>query len=308
MNNKHGNIQWKVIVAVVLNIFMLWLFIDRVFYDSTQYDAPFFGSSEDVQRKPLYRMPSQETKIDKHPMVEFNFMTREQIYQLRMREVEKYPQLVDGDYSPCRHVFGQIVDNRPWWGINGVLFHGPGPNSIDGPSKESRYVMNPFLFIGLIEPSAYIIRLPPGTKPEPYYPRLEKLIWLPDNEITVKYDLKRFFDGQQMYNTPDKDNRIVDLVAYNARDFGLHWLYVDESSSVNVEWFGTSGQAARIRQFIHLGGSCGYPGGGNNLSPYQRDLQIRVPKFPATAHIRLWHNRPDDINMPPDLSVNLHME
>jgi len=84
------------------------------------------------------------------------------------------------------------------------------------------------------------------------------------------------------------------LIAYNARDFGFPFMYLDPKNSLNlVPW--KSPDALEIPQMIHCGGSCGYPGGCNNMSPHRVELDNnRLTRLPARAYLRLWRERPKD--------------
>jgi hypothetical protein len=99
------------------------------------------------------------------------------------------------------------------------------------------------------------------------------------------------------------------LVGYNARDFGYHWLWVDPELSSNIQCVMEPKSATEIRQFIHCGGSCGYPGGCNNMSPGIAELdRMRYTALPAMAYIQLWKNKPSNVQDPPDLTFILRLE
>lgn len=53
----------------------------------------------------------------------------------------------------------------------------------------------------------------------------------------------------------------------------------------NVEMF---------RDYIHVGGSCKYVGGCNNLSPMQNDKMITLKAIPAEINLKLWKKQPRD--------------
>jgi len=83
----------------------------------------------------------------------------------------------------------------------------------------------------------------------------------------------------------------------NARDMNLNYLAVPPETSSNVSKPGPGPEAVRILHFIHRGGSCGYPGGCNNGSPYQPEFDnFRVEALPAQFEVLLWHDRPKGIS------------
>ncbi|MCP4594805.1 MAG: hypothetical protein GY842_29080, partial [bacterium] len=81
--------------------------------------------------------------------VELDFLSKADVLRFRRDAVAQHPRLIDPDYSPSRAVFGLIEDGLPWWGNAGQYFHGPGAKSIEGPSEESRYIVNPLLLVAV---------------------------------------------------------------------------------------------------------------------------------------------------------------
>ena len=56
-------------------------------------------------------------------------------------------------------------------------------------------------------------------------------------------------------------------------------------------------------------GGGGYPGGGNNMSPYTPEIcDIRIVELPARANVRLWRAKPRSTKAPPDMLFLLHFE
>jgi hypothetical protein len=94
-----------------------------------------------------------------------------------------------------------------------------------------------------------------------------------------------------------------DLVAYNARDMNLNYIYLSLSDSLNLAPYVVAESPFAIAHFIHRGGSCGYPGDCNNVSPPTPELDsIRITALPARAHIWLWANAPQSVEQPPDMT------
>ncbi|MBU1853273.1 MAG: hypothetical protein KJ957_04450 [Candidatus Omnitrophica bacterium] len=58
---------------------------------------------------------------------------------------------------------------------------------------------------------------------------------------------------------------------------------------------------------IHCGGSCGYPGGCNNVSPEALDFRVKVNELPANIHVKLWRNEPENVNQKPDMLFMLDL-
>jgi hypothetical protein len=245
----------------------------------------------------------QTVSLSLTPLQEFDFKSKKEILQARTLEVLRYPELIKGTYSPSEDIFGQIQDGKPWWGIEGLYLHGGTERSIEGLSKESRFLTNPYLLVGLAETHGW---QETGSTQTPLYPSPLEIRYS-DAEVMIKYDVENHFAYKLRVNAIDANDRILNLIAYNARDFGFHFLYLDPGQSKNVGTVEPRERAVNIVQYIHCGGSCGYPGGCNNMSPLQSELNIRVGPVPARAYIKLWKKDPGDINSPADLPVILEL-
>ena len=245
-------------------------------------------------------MPAQMVDVPLHQMMDLNYKTKQEIYALRSGFVTQHPNFLPNPYTPSEDVFGQIQDGKPWWGILGLSYYGPGQQSITGPSEESRFIANPLLLVGLDVTHAYILHT--GT-PTPIYPQPQSLQW--ENYLRqgqVVYNLTPFLDEQKRLQDPDP-NKLV-LAAYNARDLGWNYLYIAPELSTNLT---ASHQLSQIKQYIHTGSSCGYPGGCNNMSPNQPELEIEVNQLPARAYIKLWKTAPADTTAPADMIFVIDM-
>lgn len=214
-------------------------------------------------------LPLGKIEVPLNPMEEYDYKTKEEILQVRRYVIEQHPVLGGSSYRPSAAVFGQIAEKSPWWGIEGIYFYGKGKKSISGWSEESRLIDNPFLLVGLIETSAYQNSLAPEQYVS-YYPRPSQLWFEPRaNRGGVFYDVRSHFEHLEKHDYP-KNEKKLRLVAYNARDFGYNFIYIDSQKSSGIVPNNPDKRPIRIRQFIHLGSSCGHPVGCNNMSPVQR--------------------------------------
>ena len=235
---------------------------------------------------------------------EFDFMTKAEVLRLRMEAVRRYPDLLASDYAPSEAVFGQIVDGLPWWGIAGQFYYGPGGQSIEGVSEESRFVLNPYLlvaaeFYGMVDRNAtpeFLTRSPDFQ----FYCAPTRLHWQPQARYAeAAYDagcVARLGGGR------------FDLIVYNARDMNLNYIYVSYADSRNVATLRADEPRAAyaIPQFLHQGGSCGYPGGCNNMSPPTPEIDgIEITGLPARVVAWLWRARPLSVNSPPEMTFVL---
>lgn len=239
-----------------------------------------------------------EIDIVIRPPIELDFMTKAEVLQLRREAVHWYPALFTGEYRPAESIFGQIVDGLPWWGIAGQFYYGQGEESILGTSEESRFILNPYLLIAA-EPHTFWdrtrvseaqIRQPGFT----FYCEPTHLRWKPGAaQVEVFYSSDC---------TARLDYRYFDLISYNARDFNLNYIYVSYVDSTNIGKNPEPTEAYAIPHYIHQGGSCGYPGGCNNMSPPSPPIDgLELTGLPARIVIWLWREMPDTIEKSPDL-------
>jgi hypothetical protein len=234
-------------------------------------------------------------------MIKLDGSTKKEIYEMRKSYVQQYPSLLKHNYSPSDEVFGQIVDNKPWWGILGLSYYGPGEKGIMGPSEESRFLINPYLLVGL--DAGHGLRVDDkNLSPIPIYPEPTKLIWSKDGAFAkVTYRIANFWRMQKRYHDASASQHMLTLIAYNAKDMGYNFLYINPEGSKSLSMSSYRLMPIAIRQFIHCGGSCGYPGGCNNMSPDQPDLQIQVSDTPALVKLKLWKNQPASIDQAADM-------
>lgn len=238
---------------------------------------------------------SRAVKIPINDMIDFDFKTKEEILELRKQSVLQHPELVNNAYQPSENVFGQIQDNKPWWGVLGFSYYGDGPKSIEGVSWHSRFVLNPYLLVGLTDCYAHRVK-DSKVVPQAIYPKPSDLTWFPDsNYAIVTFDITDFWRKQTaMYNNKPSGD-ILCLASYNARDLGYNYLYVDEGKSKNITSLNQKEKPLEIPFFFHCGESCGYEGGCNNVSPTAPNFRLKVNKIPAMASIKLWRNKPNSL-------------
>ena len=276
-----------------------------------------------------------------NPMVEFDYRSVEEIYEIRQAAVAKNFNLISKQYLtsenidsfplpmwktilnkistklkpakqksylPNQNIFGQIVGGKPWWGILGISYYGPGQQGIEGLSEESRILVNPYILVGLVESTAHIV----DTKkfsPKEIYPKPVSLIWQSkQNTARAQYDISSYVSLAKQYRYSGMDKLSLNLVAYNACDFGYNYLYLDPGDSRNVKTHDPSNSIVQLIQYIHLGNSCGYPGGCNNMSPYVTGLELDVLSLPARAHLKLWKNKPTNNVNPADFDFILELK
>ncbi len=250
-------------------------------------------------------------EINLEPVKNLNYKSRAEILNMRTNLVNQHANLLENQYIPNLEIFGQIVDNKPWWGVIGSCIYGSGNRSIEGPSEETRFLLNPFLLVGANSWSCEIFEEQKLTdsdlekKDFPYFWQPTSLTYnLSANWARVVYDVSSFNNNLKKYQNLLKDNyeiRKFGLIAYNARDMGFNYIYTAKSKSVNVANNYNLKQAIPILHMIHCGGSCGYSGGCNNMSPAMPEIDnLEFTQLPARCVVYLWKNAPSSISQKPD--------
>lgn len=241
-----------------------------------------------------------------NPPVEFDYLSKKQVFELRKSYTALYPTIIEPTYTPSNSVFGQITDNRPWWGLNGMMFKGPGQNSMDGLSEESRAINNPLLLF-IVDPNFWFVNL--NLTGAEIYPKPLSISFQPSQKtITAVYDISSYNTEMNNFLMTNAhvtfgDSNEYTLAGLNARDFGYNYAYA--YSTQNISFADPSNNLStniqQLQDFLHTGGSCGYPGGCNNHSPTQKFLEFTQLKLPAQIGIKLWKNAPSDKNSVADI-------
>lgn len=232
--------------------------------------------------------------------IDLDFKSKRDILRLRQEAVERYAELLAGDYTPSDAVFGQIVDGLPWWGIEGQFYYGRGAQSIEGASEEARFILNPYLLVAAEFNDWWQGAI---TEAElaafPLYCVPRDLRWWPREAYAqVTYAASCIALRQE---SP------FHLIAYNARDLNLNYIYVSYPDSSNIVKEDKPQAALANPQFLHQGGSCGYPGNCNNMSPYTPEIDgLKVARLPAKVVIWLWKRQPASPEQEPDMTFVVH--
>ncbi|MBR5129853.1 MAG: hypothetical protein IKV03_01325 [Alphaproteobacteria bacterium] len=229
---------------------------------------------------------------------ELDFATIDDVFRVRKNMIKKYPIFFSGNYNPlASSAFAQVKSKKPWWGVEGMACYGPGQKGIEGVSEESRFIDNPFSLISIEEGTA--LRLLPENKACPSTFVVLSSIQFDDKTktFTAVYNVSSHLKKIEQINKGSSKILHFSFNGLNAIDFGVPYVYA--MSLKNVEFLkgnNLSKSVYRFKNFIHLGGSCGYTGGCNNGSPYQPETTFSVQKFPAQIVFKLWKNKPKSIS------------
>jgi hypothetical protein len=250
-----------------------------------------------------------------NPPGNLSFKSKAEILAARSKLVERCPALLRKPYTPMGAIYDPIEDHRPWWGMQGTFIWGAGKRSIEGVAEESRFLLNPYLLVGANSGTALVWnkdKIDDADLKDSSFP----YCWLPDSLhfypdqalVQTTYNItafnKELSDRQEKLTVKLTETMKFGLIAYNARDFGYNFIYLDPAKSMNITAKIKTDRPTLIRQMIHCGTSCQYPGGCNNMSPAQPGIdEFDCSELPARANIRLWKEPPLSIESKPDLTV-----
>ena len=184
--------------------------------------------------------------------------------------------------------------------------------------------MNPFLLVGAefyglsIWSSGFAWDKPriPGNDLNqsnfPFYCKPKSLSWLPAQaRAELTYDVSKYIRTVNTWTVQPLSvrNTSFDLIAYNARDLNLNYLYLSYRESRNLSKDQPPDSPISIPQYIHRGGSCGYSGGCNNMSPDTPEFaDIYINTLPAKAVIYLWTEEPESSQQSPDMTFVIYFK
>lgn len=311
--HDHAVIRFGLVVTTAWSFFQILAVLVLIVI------TPAHASELAVGAKSKNADPQTPVDIPIQSLASFNDLSKQQILNMRTNEVNRHPELLVDRYQPNNSVFGQIEDEKPWWGTKGTCIYGSGQRSIEGEAEESRFVLNPFLLVGLNPNSAEIwdeTKMGDGEPDRPDFPFFWKptiVRFWPSREIVqIAYRVSDFNNRWKQLEDRLKDKAPVDefsLVAYNARDFGYQYIYVPISESSNIANPNDPKNPVRIEQYIHCGGSSGYPGGCNNMSPEQLQIdRFKLKGLPATVKVLLWKNATNSAKTKPDMTVMIELK
>ena len=232
---------------------------------------------------------------------DYNYKHADRIFAQRIKTVQRYPALFDGEYAPSPDVFGQLIDGKAWWGMKGINCHGAGSKSIDGFAKDSHFINNPFLMVGV---DTQPLSIPDYNCGNQYAKPTSLLLTVADRSMTVKYSVSSYTKPFQKYNV----THTFALNTLNARDFGYDYAYVSESK--NVHFLADNNIAVApmaLTDEIKVEGTCGQTGGCNSTATAPEGQLFQIESYPASMTIKLWKHKPASVTATPDLTYHMQL-
>ena len=251
-------------------------------------------------------------KLRINPTSEYSFLSKKEIFDIRKKYVEKSLFAKD-NYEPSVREFGSIVDDKPWWGDIQCLevdYQGDYSDRIVGDSLQSKQLNNPNVLVGFSAP--YI---PWNVEENEEYCSSSYSRFIPyslkysekSNLIVVEYFVPRSFLDMRV-NISNASKRFpIQLSGLNALDFGYKYVYASDIKNVEMQ-DSSNNITHEIKEFvdyIHVGHSCKYEGGCNNISPTQYDKIFTVTGLPAEINLKLWKKLPRTKKQKADINYKI---
>lgn len=304
--NKYNNLVLNSLRQPLMNYMEKKGYVHKTTPEKVQVQAFTVETNLHANKLIINKKDNLTYSIPINKPVELDFLSKQKVFELRKKYAAMSPKFIKKNYKPNEIVFGQIEDNKPWWGLNGMMFGGSGKRSIEGLSEESRSINNPLLLF-MVDPNFWFVDL--KLSGAEIYPKPVSITFQPSKKtIKAVYNLTSYDAEMNNYLTKNRhkpfgDSNEYTLVGLNARDFGYNFAYAYSTQNVEFEISSNnlSTNIQQLQDFLHTGGSCGYPGGCNNHSPSQPFLNFKNLSLPAQLGIKLWKQMPADKNAPADL-------
>lgn len=256
--------------------------------------------------------------------LELTGYSTEVILAMRADMLADQPVRLAAPYHPWEGVFAGLRDGRGWMSVDALFMTGPGPHALQGPSAESRSLLNPLLLIGAefwglsIWDQGNLTwdgeRLQEAEREVPRYPALTNLEYTPRARVArATWGVSAFLEQVQPFLAAPLGGEKTDfgIVAYNARDLGFSWIAFKPEESEQIVNPRQPAAPIPITDYLSDRGElCGAGQGCNHahLTLGQFD-SFRAAALPAKAVFWLWRNEPvGDQQGNPDLRFEIIVE
>lgn len=305
---------WLFVIKLIILFAFIFIYCPGIFLEINDKKIIKNTNYKDIKQQiqPSFNTSTENSEeyqtLRVNPTSSYNYYSKRDIYNLRKRYVQT-SLFAKENYEPNENVFGSIADNKPWLNLNPcskLNYNGDYHESIEGDSRLSTQINNPNALVGLnlvVSPWEYDINaefcntelghfIPTSLN----YNKKENLI-IATYKVPSNYTEYRAKLNNITYGYP------IQLSGINALDFGYNYVYALETNGINMMYPESSNMTSDVqifRNYIHLGGSCRYAGGCNNISPLQNNLMFYVTRLPADITLKLWKKEPLNKNIKAD--------
>lgn len=328
--SSNGKLPYAMLIVLVLLILALLTLINNVINEFSEkaklkYEqTPTAAFTEQVQERKFAHKPEKDRFNDIKtgtteimtlgikPLECYNGKTKAEMYELRKKYV-KTSMFYSDSYEPNEEVFGRIVDGKNWWGLKALVCNMPNEDNTRGDSALSRFINTPDLLVQAYFPFSmnYDERFKEYCDGEFTRSIPKSLTYDPsDNTITAKYIMSPFVYQNRINYFGKKNIRYpMILSGLNAKDFGYEYVKITNLNNITMlNEHNAAEEVYKFKDFIHLGSSCGYKGGCNNISPRQTELEFNITSLPAEMNMKLWKNKPIFPQLDGDINFKIIFE
>lgn len=305
------NLKWlNVYHIVVLKIIVLAIFI------CVSYQPIILGFT-DMQLPKSYKLKMGEYNLQEltiNPLSDYNGKSKKDVLDIRKKFVQS-SLFNTPDYKPDENTFGQIQDGKAWWGVDQIVcssYNNPKFDRTSGFSAVSKHMNNPNILVGTVFPFNFYKEYDSIGYCTAQYSKTipKKMEYLKEkNLIIATYDMDRRILKSYLNWNGRRRHYFLNLTGLNAKDLGYKYGYAINLKNIEMtEQTNISNNIYQFRDFVHVGSSCNVPGGCNNISPHQTELDYRITGFPAEMTIKLWKQKPINQYMKADVYYRIIFE
>lgn len=261
--------------------------------------------------------------------IDLNGMTQQQILDIRAEQVNKYPNLIQGQYSPTGLVFNNIQEDGYWMSLARLYYVGKKSIKSASPffkeSVASTIVLNPFLlakaeFWGLsiwgaknLKWNKALYSLEALSAREIPLAPVEQVLQISpaQGSAEIIYDISDFiYRINPALQKPLTSEQIsFGLSMQNARDFGFRYAYLDLENSINIKNDQQPTEALEIGdrfEYMPLAWTSRLK--LNHSSPNLPQFQsVQAISVPAKAVIKFWYEQPKDLKDPANYNFTINI-
>jgi len=242
--------------------------------------------------------------IPMSPLKNLSGMTKEEILNLRKEAMRTSPIFSKMNYVPSSSVY-RIDDSMPWISMYGELHWSSATEKqkINGVSRDSLGILNPELLY-YIHPVDYY-------KKSDYVYLYKTYNFLP---YKVTYNSSTNTITAYISNEHNENGEYlpITIADANAHDLGYRYAYMNKSKNVGFYKDGNYAnntlktEIKPVTGWYMHGPACGIPGGCNNYAPYwQYYNHFYLKALPARFNIKLWKNKPENVEQEADINFKM---